>query len=154
MKNLLFAFGLMIFVLIGCDDDDDDDTPTQTITVDSSMPVGMFTSNMSGTFTEQNGTGSAGTAQLGVDSDGTQFLRFSNDFTSDFGTGTITVYLSTSDEAMFDPANGNPEVRIVAPVTSGGEKFFKLDPEADAQFDHVILWCGSAGIPFGFAELN
>jgi hypothetical protein len=154
MKNLVIAFGLMIFVLVGCNDDDDENTPPETIIVDSSMPSGAFTANLLGDFVEQNGTGSSGTAQIGVDAEGTQFLRFSDDFTSNFATGTITVYLSTSDEVVFDPGNGNPALRIVAPVTSGGEKFFRLDPPAASQFGYVILWCGSAGIPFGYADLN
>ncbi len=156
MKTLLWAMALLLFVFTSCEDDDSDDAPTP-IMVDSSMPNGTFTSNRAGAFVEQNMTGSAGMAQLGTDSQGTQFLRFSNDFTSNFGTGTITVYLSETNEDLndvFDPANGNPGLRIVAPVTSGGEKFFKLDPAAGANFEYVILWCASASIPFGNAPLN
>jgi len=157
MKTSLWAMALLLFIFTSCDEDDSDDTPT-TVTVDSSMPNGTFTSSRSGAFIEEAGPGSAaGMAELGTDSQGTQFLRFSNDFTSNFNTGTITVYLSETNENLndvFDPGNGNPGLRIVAPVTSGGEKFFKLDPAAGAQFDYVILWCGSAGVPFGNAPLN
>ncbi len=152
MKKILIPFVLLTFCFSGCSEDDDS-TP-QTIIVDSSMPSGTFTPNRMGTFVEQNGTGSAGMAELGTDDQGTQFLRFSDSFTSNFATGTITVYLSESDALMFDPGNGNPTLQIVGPVTSGGEKFFRINPSAGNELDHVILWCGSAAIPFGYAELN
>ncbi len=156
MRTSLWAMALLLFIFTSCDDDDSDDAPT-TVTIDSSRPNGNFTSSRAGSFVEQNGTGSAGMAQLGTDTQGTQFLRFSNDFTSNFNTGTITVYLSETNQDLndvFDPGNGNPGLRIVGPVTSGGEKFFRLDPAAGAQFNYVILWCASAGIPFGNAPLN
>jgi hypothetical protein len=92
-----------------------------------------------------------------MDDDGTSFLRFSDNFNSNFGTGTITVYLSKTNEDLtevFDPMNGNPDLILVGGVTSAGEKFFKLDAAPSAEFDHVILWCASANIPFGYAMLN
>lgn len=135
--------------LVACDDDDDN-----TVTVDSSLPDGNFTAQRGGSFVEQNATGSKGMAQLGTDSKGIQFLRFGSDFTTTFATGTVTVYLSTSDTFKPNPGAGNPDLQLIGPVRKAGENFLKVEPLAAAKFTHVILWCGSANIPFGFAELK
>ena len=124
------------------------------VIVDSTKPQGEFTVSKSGTFTDQNASGSKGAAQLGTDVEGVQFLKFGSDFNTKFSTGTVTVYLSTSMTFTPDPANGNPALRQVGPVFVAGENFFRLDPAAAANFTHVILWCGSASVPFGFARLQ
>ncbi|MCB0546913.1 MAG: DM13 domain-containing protein [Phaeodactylibacter sp.] len=122
--------------------------------IDSSQPVGELTVLRSGTFVAQNGTPSAGAAALGTDEDGAYFLRFGSDFITELGTGTVTVYLSTSDTFMADPGNGNPDLRLAGIVDNNGESFFKLNGAIDAKFNYVILWCGSANIPFGYAQLQ
>jgi len=146
----LFSLFLLSALIVACGDDD----TTETIVVDPTLPQGTFAVSRAGNFVEQNGTGSAGLAELGTDSDGVQFLRFGSDFTTNLGTGTVTVYFSTSMDFVTDPANGNPDLRLVGPVQTAGESFFRLDPNVSANFTHVILWCGSANIPFGYAELN
>lgn len=145
-SSLIVAF-IALFV-VACD------TEPEEVIIDSSLPQGVFASQISGTFVEQNGTGSAGTAQIGTDEDGTSFLRFDEGFTTNFGTGTVTVYLSTSMDFVADPMNGNPDLQLVGPVFDAGENFFKFDATPNAKFTHVILWCGSANIPFGYAALN
>jgi len=124
------------------------------VIVDPTKPQGAFTVAQTGSFVEQNATGSKGAAQLGTDSKGTQFLKFGSDFSTTFATGTVTVYLSTSMTFSPDPANGNPALRLVGPVSKAGENYFVLDPVAAAKFTHVILWCGSANVPFGYAKLQ
>jgi Electron transfer DM13 len=146
-KLVLFAI-MGILTMSSCSDD------SQTITIDTSKPDGTFTASKSGTFVEQNSTGSAGTVEIGVDSKGTQFLKFGNDFTTNLGTGTVTVYLSTSMDYVADPGSGNPDLRLVGIVSHAGETFYKLDPAAESKFTHVILWCGSANIPFGYAAVQ
>lgn len=124
------------------------------VIVDPTKPQGAFTVSKNGTFVEQNGTGSKGAAQLGTDEDGVQFLKFGSDFATSFATGTVTVYLSTSMTFTPDPGNGNPALRLVGPVSKAGENYFRLDPVAAPRFTHVILWCGSANVPFGYAPLQ
>lgn len=151
MKTIIVcAFSLLM--LASCKKETE--TITETVTVDSSMPRGAFIVSKSGGLVEQNGTGTMGTVQLGSDEDGVQFLKLTNGFTSNFGTGTIVVYMSTTMNYVADPGNGNPDLKLIGNVTSGGDRYFKIAPSADAQFDHVILWCASAGIPFGYAALN
>lgn len=129
-------------------------TKETEVIVDPTVPQGTFTASKSGVFTEQNGTGTKGAAQLGTDSDGVQFLKFGSDFSSSFATGTVTVYLSTSMTFTPDPGNGNPFLRLIGPVSKAGENYFRLAPAADSKYTHVILWCGSANIPFGYAPLQ
>jgi hypothetical protein len=148
MKKLLF-FSALIFAGFSCSDDD-----SEIITIDPTVPTGTFTVQQSGSFVEQNGTGSMGTVEVGTDSDGEQFLRFGSNFNTNLATGTVTVYFSTSMEFVPNPGAGNPDLQIVGPVGQSGENFFLVEPDLDSKFTHVILWCGSANIPFGYAELN
>jgi len=147
MKKTIYGAIVMALLTWSCSDE-------SVVTVDTSKPDGAFTIAKDGAFVEQNATGSKGTASLGTDSKGTEFLKFSSDFNTNLGTGTVTVYLSTSMTYMADPANGNPDLLLVGIVNKAGETYFKIDPAAPSKFTHVILWCGSASIPFGYAELN
>jgi hypothetical protein len=151
MKLNAFALAIFSFVMLAsfsaCEKEVE-------VIVDPTKPQGKFSAAQSGTFVEQNATGSKGAAQLGTDTDGVQFLKFGTDFSTTFATGTVTVYLSTSMTFTPDPANGNPALRLVGPVSKAGENYFRLDPKADAKFTHVILWCGSANVPFGYAKLQ
>ncbi len=127
---------------------------TEEVLVDSNLPQGALTVSRSGSITEQNATGSKGAVQLGTDTKNIQFVKFGADFSTVLATGTVSVYLSTTKDFVADPANGNPNLRLIGIVQKNGEQHFKLDPNADAKFTHLILWCGSANIPFGFAELK
>lgn len=149
MKKIILFATLPLVFLFGCEDDS-----TETVTVDSSQPTGEFMSQRGGTFVEQNGTGTMGMAELGTDEDGEQFLYFGPDFQTNLGTGTVTIFLSTSEEFMADPMQGNPDLRLVGNVSMNGESFYKIAPSAESKFTHVILWCASASIPFGYAPLQ
>lgn len=151
MKNLIFLLLLMLPVALfttACGDDD------ETTTIDSSLPTGKFSALRSGALVPQNGTPTKGTAEIGTDEDGEQFVRFSSDFMTELATGTVTIYLSNSQTLMFDPGKGNPNVRIVGLVNKNGENFQKVNTTAGSEFMHVVLWCGSASIPFGYALLK
>lgn len=151
MKTHAFFFSLLLLVsvsFVACEEDGD------TQIIDSSQPAGAFTADRAGDFIAQNGTPTSGMAALGTDEDGNDFLRFGSDFTTELGTGTVTVYLSTSENFVADPGNGNPDLILVGAALQNGEIFFKLDRSVGNQFTHVILWCGSASIPFGYAELK
>lgn len=148
MKRLVHVFASLLvfaFIATGCGEE---------VIIDPTVPTGTFSVAKAGNFVEQNGTGSAGAVELGTDEDGEQFLRFGDAFTTNFATGTVTVYLSTSDTFTPDPMNGNPELILLGVTRTGGEQFFQVNPTAADRFTHVILWCASANIPFGFAELN
>jgi len=145
--TLLFS-ALALFIT-SCADDEMD-----TMIIDSSQPMGSLSVDRSGSLVAENGTPTSGTVELGTDEDGTTFVRLGSNFTTDLGTGTLSLYFSTSDTFMADPMNGNPDLILVGIVTRNGEQFFKLDATIPGEFTHVILWCNSASIPFGNAQLQ
>ncbi|WP_020527005.1 DM13 domain-containing protein [Flexithrix dorotheae] len=148
MKNLtLIWFVMAVFTFISCEDD------TEKI-IDSSLPNGTFTAQKGGTFVAQNGTPTAGTVDLGLDEAGSTFLKFNEDFMTELGTGTVTVYLSTSDTFTPNPGEGNPDLKLIGAIGSNGESYHKIMDTVESKFTHVILWCGSASIPFGNAALQ
>ncbi len=149
MEKFIYLFAIVAMGLSSCSKD------AATITIDSSKPDGAFTVMKSGMFVAENKTPTAGTAELGKDSKGVQFLHFTSNFTTEFGTGTVTVYLSTS--AVFDQtATGTPSsnLKSVGVASKAGEVYYKIDPSADPKFTHVIVWCGTAKVPFGNAPLK
>ena len=145
-KIILFILPLFFFA---CEEDSQD-----VVMIDTSMPTGELSVMRSGTFVDQNSSGTMGMASLGTDEDGTQFLRFSPDFETKLTTGTVTVFLSTSDTYVADPGNGNPDLRLLGSIAMSGESFFRIAPVAESRFTHVIVWCASAAIPFGYAPLQ
>ncbi len=148
MKKLIFMLLALPLLFGSCDDDE-----PETMIIDSSLPQGEFTAARTGNFVDENEAGSTGSAALGTDADGDQFVRFGEGFNTALGTGTVTVFLSTSATFMADPMNGNPNLLVLGPVKSSGVNFFKVpEGESTAKYTHVILWCGSAAIPFGNAS--
>lgn len=152
MKQLSFLsamfFALLITVgIISCSKDTE-------VLVDTAVPQGSFSATRSGNITEQNATGSKGVVQIGKDSKGVDFLKFGSDFTTVLATGTVSVYMSTSSTFKADPGKGNPDIKLVGFVKSNGEMYIKLASSVESKFTHLILWCGSANVPFGNAELK
>ncbi|WP_339868198.1 DM13 domain-containing protein [uncultured Algoriphagus sp.] len=149
MKKVFILFYVAFLGLVSCADD------TDPVTIDPTTPTGTLNVTRSGTFIDQNGAGSMGTAGLGLDTEGKEFLQFGSNFNTALATGTVTVYLSTSATFMADPGNGNPDLLVVGPVRMAGENFFAIPSGVNtAKYTHVLLWCGSVGIPFGNAPLQ
>ena len=137
----------LTFVMSSCSKDDE-------VIIDSSQPTGNFTAERSGTLTAESGTPTSGTVELGKDEDSESFLRFGSDFTTQLATGTVSVYFSTSATFTADPANGNPDLILVGSIQQNGEQYIKLNTSVGSNFTHVILWCNTASIPFGNAQLQ
>jgi hypothetical protein len=149
MKNLFLILLITPLLFTACEDE------TETMIVDPTQPQGEFEVSRSGSFVDQNDAGSTGNAELGTDSEDQEFLRFNDSFNTAIGTGTVTVYLSTSETFTADPMNGNPDLLLIGPVRNQGENFFEIpEGESTSKYTHVILWCNSVSIPFGYAELN
>jgi len=149
MKKIILLFYVAFLGLVSCSDD------TDPVIIDPTKPTGALNLLRSGSFTDQNGAGSMGTAGLGTDTQGKEFLQFNEAFKTALATGTVTVFLSTSATFMADPANGNPNLLALGPVRTAGENFFVIPTGASTtKYTHVILWCGSVGVPFGNAQLK
>ncbi len=147
--SLAILFLAFTFLTTSCSKYDDNPS-----IVDSSIPNGVFSVERSGSLTAENGTPTAGTVELGQDEDNVGFLRFGSDFTTQLATGTVSVYLSTSAVFTADPGNGNPDLILLGPITGNGEQYLKLNQTVSSSFTHVILWCNTAGIPFGNGPLQ
>ncbi|MCB0649360.1 MAG: DM13 domain-containing protein [Saprospiraceae bacterium] len=146
-KNaLMFLMTGLMMVMISC--------TKEEVTVDSSKPTGDFSVTKSGSIVEQNSTGSKGSVQLGKDGSNNYFVKLGQDFTTVLATGTVTVYLSTSNTFKADPGNGNPDLKLIGIVQKNGEQYLKLSSAPESKFTHLILWCGSASIPFGYAAMQ
>lgn len=147
MKKIILMFFVLAFA--ACSDDED------PMVIDPTLPSGSLSVQRSGTFVDQNSAGSMGAASLGTDGQGKEFLTFGSNFNTALATGTVTVYLSTSSTFMADPANGNPNLLVLGPVRKSGENFFPIPTGmSTSKYTHVILWCGSVGVPFGNARLQ
>lgn len=119
--------------------------------VNSGSPNGLFSSIRSGTFQKQNGYNAEGTAQLGSDEANVQWLRLGPDFNASLSTGAVTVYLSKNQNLSL---NTSDTFRRLDLVKTAGEHFYKLDPAVGSEFKFAILWCASASVQFGNAELK
>ncbi len=147
MKKVILFLFVIIFAACG-----EDEKP---VIIDSSLPNGVLTVQRTGTFVDQNASGSAGRASIGPDTQGTTFLAFNNEFRTKLSTGTVTVWLSTSDTFTASPGTGSPNLLLVGPVRNAGENFFKIPTGVDVgKYTHVILWCGAVSVPFGNARLQ
>ncbi len=144
-KNLLFIALLMTIGFASCKKDD---MTTTTTTTPTDQPVGAFTAQRTGSLVAQSGTPTKGVAQLGVDTKGTSFLKLGSDFTSDYHTGAVTLYMSKG--ATYAAST----VQLISGVNKNGEQYLKLSAAVSNDFTHLIVWCGSAKIPFGNGELK
>lgn len=148
----LFAVALSSAVLMSCGDDEDPEPETVIETVDSSQPMGETSTTKMGVLVEENDTGTKGTAKIIKDADGIYFLELGSDFETNLGTGTVSVFLAKS--AVFKTGMPDGSQMAVGTIAKNGLTYFKLSSAPDAAFTHVILWCSTAGIPFGNAELK
>jgi len=154
MKKAFLILITMSVVLLGCSDDD------ETIIQDPTQPNGVFTASAVGTFNDGQNGGSMGMVEIGTDESGDQFLHFLNGFSTNLGTGTVSIYITDRaiDDAtefgmVADPANGNPNLRLIGPITVNGESFIRINTSVSASLDYVQLWCGSVNVPWGWAQL-
>jgi hypothetical protein len=152
MKRLfnISLFYSIVLILSSCDSgsmkDADKMKPADQVEV-----TGPVTVLKTGTLNAQSSTNTKGMFQVVTNAEGKYFVRLTEDFTTKFSTGTVTVYLSTSDRLQLSTSGS---FQLVSIVGKAGEHFFPLTSAPDAKFTHGIIWCGAAAIPFGFAPLN
>lgn len=152
MKTL-FKLGISLslaILLTSCDNGSMKDAD-QMKPVDEVEVIGPVTVLKTGTLTPQSSTNTKGMVQVVNNDEGKFFVRLTDDFTTKFSTGTVTVYLSTSDKLQLSVSGS---FQLISIVGKSGEHFFPLTSAPDAKFTHGIIWCGAAAIPFGFAPLN
>ncbi len=147
IKNFLLA-AVAVLAFSACDESEDVN-PNQL--PDTGADVANFDVLRGGELTAQSSTNTRGMVQIVRDDAGDYFVRLTEDFTTKFSTGTVTVYLSNSSSLNLDQASS---FQLVSVVNEAGEHFFELAGEPDSEFTHGIIWCGAAAIPFGFTLLE
>ena len=160
MKNHVFLNYLLICsCLIGgltaCSKSSTDATPQP-----ANGPIGTVTTLKTGTLKSENGTPTAGMVSVLRDASNDEYVALANDFKSDFGTGTIAVYLAKSAaniKSQRTKADGSPNgagnVLAVGFVSKNGQQYLKL-PAASSAFSYVVLYCETVEINFGNAPLQ
>jgi hypothetical protein len=123
-------------------------------------PVGATTTLKTGTLTAENGTPTAGMLSIVRDQNNKEFLSLNDNFKSDFGTGTIAVYLAKTAaniKSQRTNADGSPNgagnVKAIGFVDKNGKQYLKL-PSASTGFSYVVFYCETVEINFGNALLQ
>lgn len=123
-------------------------------------PIGATTTLKAGTLKAENGTPTAGTVMTIRDANGDEYLSLGADFKSDFGTGTVAVYLAkaagnikSQRTTATGAPNGAGNVLAIGFVAKNGQQYLKL-PAASSAFSHVIFYCETVEINFGNAPLQ
>ncbi len=149
--KIVFPF-LLILAFVSCQKEDEITNPGDVENPgDSMMPTGVFNAVRSGIFQAQNGYNAEGMAQLGNDDANIKWLRLAPDFNASLSTGAVTLYLSKNKNLSLNSTGSFLRVEL---VTRPGEHFYKIDPPVGDDFKFAILWCASAGVQFGNAELK
>ena len=169
-KIKLFALGLGSIILISsCKKDEvKTETVTNTVTQFSNAPVEPTTLLKAGTIVnETNAAGTTvGTLCVLKDANGCNFIVLNSDFNSNFGTGTLAVYLAATNEnidvqrgAAGDSTNAN--VLAAGFVLGGGKQSFRLPANTGQgtpfninNYNDVVFYCENASVNFGYAMLN
>ena len=141
LNRFLILFSLISLITVACKKDTVAN-PDNTVTVS-----GSFTPIMVGTFSAQNGTPTGGKVYIGTD-DKNALLKLGSDFTTEFGSGAATIYLSKG--ATYSDAT----VLQTSLVSKNGEQYFKLTALPSSDYTHVLVYCAAAKVPFGNASLK
>ncbi|WP_296698858.1 hypothetical protein [Algoriphagus sp.] len=152
MKNHIKIFLSLVVIALfsSCDSGSMRDSDPM-MPVDEVEVIGPVSVIKTGSLTPQSSTNTKGMIQVVSNEEGKFFIRLTDDFTTKFSTGTVTVYLSTSENLRL---SNSGSFQLISIVGKPGEHFFPLGAAPDAKFTHGIIWCGAAAIPFGFAPLN
>jgi len=145
MKPFYFAHLFILILFFGaCKKTDTSIIPDTS----SSVPVN-FSVQRTGTFvTQSSSPATSGTAQIGLDAAGAQWLKFNSDFITETTSGNAIVVLSKSVNYSENT------VLAVSAISKNGEQYFKVSTPIGTEYSHIIIWCMAAKIPFGNAPLK
>jgi hypothetical protein len=151
--NRLFVAGMLV-AAVACSKD-----TTATVTP-ANGPIGTTTTLKTGTLKPENGTPTAGMVSVVRDSNNDEYLAMGSDFKSDFGTGTVAVYLAkaatnikSQRTTTAGAPNGLGNVLALGFVSKNGQQYLKL-PAASSAFSYVVFYCETVEINFGNASLQ
>ncbi|PZV87206.1 hypothetical protein CLV31_10178 [Algoriphagus aquaeductus] len=144
MKKLIQFYPILFALLMGfagCDNMGEEMPMNASTEIEGPLEV-----LKRGTLSNQSGAGTRGTMELLKGPTNKYYIGLSENFTTKFSTGTVTVYLSTSASLRL---NESGSFMLLGLANRPGVHFFELPGSLDPKFTHGIIWCGAAGIPFG-----
>jgi hypothetical protein len=150
MKNTLMISLLLLVSFVSCKKDEETTVTPPPVVINNDLPSGAFTKGLSGSFVKQNGYNAAGTAELGQDAQKANWVHLAPNFDASLSTGAVTLYISKTQQLNLGNAAGFVKI---ANVTKAGEHYYKTSA-LSADFKFAILWCSSANVQFGNAELK
>ena len=159
MKNFVFMNRLLICLLLlssaACKESSMNSTPQP-----ANGPVGTTTALRTGTLKAENGTPTVGMVSVVRDANSDEYVALADDFKSDFGTGTVAVYLAKSAaniKSQRTKADGSPNgagnVLAIGFLSKNGKQYLKL-PTVSTGFSYLVLYCETVEINFGNAPLQ
>lgn len=146
-----FLFLILILSFYSCSSTSEETEPVLPDPQNEVQVKGNVESIKGGNLMAQSGTTTKGKIDLVFDEAGNYFLHLGEDFMSEFYTGTVTVYLSTNKQLRLSETG---TFQLVSVVNESGEHFFPLPNLPESKFNYGIIWCGAAGIPFGYGSLD
>ena len=152
--NRLFVAAMLVAGSTACSK-----TADSTVTP-ANGPIGTTTTLKKGTLKAENGTPTAGMVSVVRDSNNDEYVAMGSDFKSDFGTGTVAVYLAKTGANIKSQRttsagapNGLGNVLAVGFVSKNGQQYLKL-PATSSAFSYVVFYCETVEINFGNAPLQ
>lgn len=124
---------------------------TAKINFGNSALSGETTTLRTGMIMHQDGPATSGDVAIFKDAAGNEFIQLKDNFTSDFASGTVTVYLAKKSTNINDQPDSD-KVRIGL-VNHNGMQVLAV-PGASAGYKYVVLYCSTVQINFGAAELQ
>lgn len=109
-----------------------------------------------GSISDQEGPATSGRVAVAEDPSGARFVVLREDFDSDFSTGTVEIFLASSEANLREQSAGNPGSvsPLLGRVNSDGAAVFEIPAGVDdTAFSHIIIWCATVEINFGAASL-
>jgi hypothetical protein len=146
IMNKIILMALVLFINISCDKED-----VQVDNGGSVETTEMTTKLSSGTFNGENGYAVSGTAALTKSSVNKYFIEFADSFKSSFAAGSVALY--TSSTAKLDLGKSSTFSKFGV-TNKNGKQTYELGADFNLNQKYVIVWCFSAGVQFGSAELK
>lgn len=124
---------------------------TARINFGNSALSGETTTLRTGAILHQDGPATSGDVAILRDAAGSEFIQLKDNFTSDFGSGTVTVYLAKNNTNINDQPDSD-KVKIGL-VNRNGMHVLAV-PGTSAAYQYVVLYCSTVRINFGAADLQ
>lgn len=156
---------LLSIVALACGDDDGTTDTMTGMDLGTSMdmgeaPAGGFDVLRSGTLSDvPDSPGASGFVGFGRNDDGQLIARLGADFAQGMGPGDTELRLAMSDENLGDQmaADASSVSDAIGIIPNGMTGELELVVPAGimpSDFSHAVVWCPTAAINFGVAELG